>query len=125
MLGKQDKERGHKEQHRKKQSQRTSYRDVGADERGWRTKMSMELVGGAAESSCLEKVGQHGSSEEKQDGPGEELRQGKQVQQEVFGSTITMREAALRITAMSQLAVQPSGLLPPQDPARRSRGSTR
>lgn len=62
----------------------------------------MEFVGGAVESSYLEKVVQHGSSEEKQERPGEELRQGKQEQQEMFGPTIMMRETTLRITADEQ-----------------------
>ena len=47
-----------------------SYRDVGRDEQGWRAKLLMELVGGAAESSCLEKVVQHGSSDENKRGRG-------------------------------------------------------
>lgn len=69
--------------------------------------MLMELVGGAVESSCLEKVVQHGSSEDKQEGPG----QGKQEQQEMFGPTVMMREAALRITALSQLGMSRTVLI--------------
>lgn len=69
--------------------------------------MLTELVGGAEESLCLEKVVQHSSSEKKQEGPG----QGKQEQQEMFGPTIMTREAALRITALSQLGMSRTVLI--------------
>lgn len=81
-----------------------SYRGVGRDEQGWRAKMRMEL-GGAVESLCLEKGVQHGSSEKKQKGSGEGLRQGKEEQQEVFGPMTAPSQQGMSRTVLTTFSM--------------------
>lgn len=67
--------------------------------------MWMEL-GGAVRSLCLERVVQHGSSEEKQEGSGEEMRKGKQEKQEVSGPMTALSQRGMSTTVLTTQCFQ-------------------